>query len=1115
MKKILLPVLLFITCISYSQIRISGTVIDAIKKVPLSKAIVTLDGSDNTLITDSEGYFTVVLKESGIYEFSVSKNGYKSLAQELILNESIEIQIALTSNSGTEEPVYTTSSTKKNEAKYLQKDEYSKSKKAKEEKLKAEKKAEEDRKIQALELAEKKRKETEKIQQELMARKKALEDKKANEALLASRERLAAEQKIKAEKDALKRKKDAEIKLRLEKERNAKVQKQAELDKIKAEKLAKESLARKKSLEDKKANEQLLANRKKLVETEKRNADLEAQNKQKNEAAKLKIEQERNVNIQKQAKIDELAAQKSAQKSLALKNAQAAKLAKEKELFALQNNLKNQETEIVKETTSKASFYTLSGSIRDKYTKETINNAVISFSGIKKTYSTTYDGLFKIEIPEGAYLMQVKAKGFNLETADIPVSMNLDFTILLSRDSLISITTEAVVISGTRATKYTPTTFSKISKEELAENNLGKDLPYLLELTPSVVASSDGGNGVGYTSMRIRGSDMTRINFTLNGFPVNDAESQGVFLVNTPDLASDAKDIQIQRGIGTSSNGAGAFGASVNINTNENRTKPYAEFYNSFGSFMTMKNTIKAGTGELFKHFTFDGRFSHLMTDGFIDRAEAKMFAYTLNAAYYNIKTIIRFNLFAGNERTYQAWNGVDKNQAENDRTFNSAGTDYGQKAIPYDNEIDNYDQKNYQLSFSHQFSNRISANLGFHYTKGSGYFEQYKVGEDLLDYGKIGGSNNTDLIRRRWLDNDFFGSIFSVAYKAKNIHATLGGGWNQYDGDHFGEIIWATDAKNIAINEKYYDNNGLKTDFNTFLKAEYTIKRFVLFGDVQYRRVSYSVEGIDNDQRRLQEDVDYNFVNPKVGLTYLLGEKKNAQVYTSFAMANKEPSRNDFIDNEETPEPENMIDFELGYRTKSKKLNFGMNAFYMKYKNQLVLTGELNDVGSAVRANVDNSFRTGIEAELAYEPIKYFGLNTTATWSLNEIDEFTLVDYTGTTVTHDKTKISYSPAFTGSLTLYTKAFKGFKFGIINKFVSEQFLDNTTTKENTLSAYYLMDARASYSIKPKFMSEIEFILKVNNITNTKYSTNGYVYYDSPYFYPQAGTNFEGGVNLKF
>ena len=767
---------------------------------------------------------------------------------------------------------------------------------------------------------------------------------------------------------------------------------------------------------------------------------------------------------------------------------------------------------------SKKQFYYLTGSIKDKKTKEILNNAAISFLGINKNYSTTSDGQFKIELPKGEYTMFVNLDGYFTEKGDIPVHSDLDITILLSKDTIKSVTTGEVVISRTRATDITPTTFTVIKKAELKENNLGKDLPYLLELTPSVVASSDGGSGVGYTSMRIRGSDMTRINFTLNGFPVNDPESHGVFLVNTPDLASDIEDIQIQRGVGTSTNGAGAFGASININTNKIRKDAYVELNNSFGSFNTMKNTIKGGTGILFDHFTFNGRFSHLMTDGFIDRSNAKLFGYSFDATYFNKKSKIRFNIISGKEKTHQAWNGVDYNQSINDRTFNSAGTDYGQKAIPHTNEVDNYSQENYQLAFSHKFTKKFSANVGFHYTKGKGYFEQYKVSEDLLDYGVINPTDDSDLIRRRWLDNDFFGTIISAAFKDEKFEAILGGGWNQYDGDHYGEIIWAKDAKDIDVNEYYYTNNGLKTDFNTFLKGEWKAtsdKRLVLFADLQFRRVSYSADGIDNDQVIINEDVDYNFFNPKLGLTYILGEKKRSQVYASFAIANREPTRNDFIDNDVAPKPESLLNFELGYRLKDKKMIGGINAFYMGYKNQLVLTGELNDVGSAIRINVDNSFRTGVELDFGYELSKFFGFTAVGTWSLNEIAEFSTTDYLGNTTTHDKTKIAYSPTLIGNVTLYTKAFEGFKFALINKYVSEQYLDNTNSKSKILLPYFLMDARVSYSIKPKFMSEIEFILKANNITNTMYSTNGYVYYDTPYFYPQAGTNFEGGINLKF
>lgn len=934
MKKILLlQLLLIISIISSAQIRISGTVTNVFNKAPLHKAIVTLNGSDNTLITDENGFFTVVLKESGIYDLEVSKNGYKSLSEELMLNKSIDIQIMLTSNAGAKEPTFTsTTIAKPEEKKYLKEDEF----------------------------------------------------------------------KIAKEKR----------------------QKQLEEEKI----------------AEKRKQEEFLA-KKKTIETNKR------------------------VNS----------------------------------------------TSSITNSSNKNSA-TLSGIIRDKYTKQAISKAIISFDGMKKVYTTTNNGEFKFKLEKGEYIMHVKSKGYKEEIATIPVQNNLDITVLLTKTDIKTITTDEVVVIATRATSKTPTSFTKINRKELLENSLGKDLPFLLELTPSVVATSDGGNGVGYTSMRIRGSDMTRINFTINGFPLNDAESQGVWLVNTPDLSSDVEDIQIQRGVGTSTNGAGAFGASVNINTNKKNEKAYAELFNSFGSFNTMKNTIRAGTGLLYDHFTFDGRFSHITSDGYIDRADVKMFAYAFRAGYYNEKSSIIFNLFSGKEKTYQAWNGVNRETMENDRTYNISGTDWEQKAVPYENEIDNYQQDNYQLSFDHKFGASISANLGFHYTKGKGYFEQYKVDEDLIDYGVLTPTANTDLVRRRWLDNHFYGTIFSLNHKIKNLSTTLGGAWNQYDGDHFGEIIWSKNATGIDIKEFYYLNNGLKTDFNTFLKAEYTLlKKLVLYGDIQYRRVSYSVDGFDNDQRKLFEDADYNFINPKVGATLTMGEKQKSQLYASFAVANKEPSRNDFIDNDIDPKSESLMNFELGFRHRTKKVSYAINSFYMKYKDQLVLTGELNDVGSAVRVNVDNSFRTGLELELAYEFSKYFGLSGAGTWSLNEIAEFT--DGNGTI--HDKTKIAYSPSLIANLTLYTKAFKGFKLAFINKYVGEQFLDNTSNKDKSLSAYFLSDARISYSITPKFMQEIEFIFKANNLFNTKYSSNGYVYWDTPYFYPQAGTNFEGGVNLNF
>lgn len=997
MKKVfLLLILSSLSILAWSQIRLSGYVIDVFTKTPLSKAIVTVNGSDNTLITDAEGYFTVVLKESGVFDVEVSKNGYKSLVESFMLNESIELQIMLTSNAGTAEPVYATNTPKTTTNNTVSN--------------------------------------TTKVTNEVKSKK----SKNEKETAVTSSFQVKNTPKEKTEKTS---------KVKPEK-----------VEKIKEEKI-------------------IVKNDIKLTKTNEVNTKIE----------KDEIEKEtKTVSLQEQQKKE---------------NKVIEKVVAEKSII-------NESEKVI-----------VTGTVRDAYTKQTISDATILFKGYATKCFSDASGNFYVQIPQNKYFMVVKKEGYQSVSDSISFLANLDLDIFLTamQDTPIHVfTTEDVIISRTKATDYTPTTFQKINIKDIAENNLGKDLPFLLELSPSVVATSDGGSGVGYTSMRVRGSDITRINFTLNGFPVNDAESQGVFLVNTPDLASSADEIQLQRGIGTSTNGAGAFGASVNIFTNKINSKAYAHFDNAFGSFNTFKNTVKIGSGELFKHFAFEGRFSHIATDGYIDRAAAKLFAYTLSGTYFNKNSTIQFNVFSGFEKTYQAWNGVDYATMQNDRKYNSSGTDYGQLSTPYNNEIDNYRQDNYQLSFTHKFGKYVTGNLGFHYTKGKGYFEQYKVNQDLLDYGIITPSPNTDLVRRRWLNNDFFGSIFSLNLTKGKINTTLGAAWNQYDGDHYGEVIWAKDAQNLNKDEIYYFNNGLKTDFNTFLKAEYKVlKRLVLFADVQYRRVSYTAEGIDNDQRTLVEDIDYNFVNPKAGLTILLGKNMKSQLYTSFAMANREPTRNDFIDNVNTPKAENLMDVELGFRHQGTKFSYEANAFYMKYKNQLVLTGELNDVGSAVRANVDNSYRTGLELNLAYEPIKYFGIKAAGAWSLNEIDAFSFTNYLGNLETHDKTKIAYSPWLVANATLYSKPFKGFEIALINKYVSEQFLDNTNNKRKILNPYFLNDARISYVIHPKFMQEIGFIFKVNNILNVKYASNGYVYYDTPYFYPQAGTNFEGGINLKF
>lgn len=701
----------------------------------------------------------------------------------------------------------------------------------------------------------------------------------------------------------------------------------------------------------------------------------------------------------------------------------------------------------------------------------------------------------------------------------------IDLDTLSLKDSTIfkSLFTDEVIVQSTRAGDNAPTTFTNVGKEKLQYINLGQDLPFLLQREASVVATSDAGAGVGYTSLRIRGSDMTRINFTINGVAYNDPESQGVFLVNLPDLASSTADIQIQRGVGTSTNGGSAFGASVNINTNKLEKDAYAEVSSSLGSFNTFKNTLNLGSGLINDRFTFDARLSHITSDGYIDRASADMWSYYVSGGYYHNKTIFRINHFSGKQITYQAWYGIDRATLESDRTFNPSGTDFGGREVPYDNEIDNYRQDHYQAFLSQQIGSDWVANFGLHYTKGQGYFEQFKVNGRFSSYAlpniEIGGEeiSRTDLIRRRWLDNDFYGATYSFNYeKNKNFQFVLGGAWNQYDGDHFGEVIWAQYATNHDIRHQYYDNNGLKTDFNTYAKATwYPVDKLLLFGDLQYRRVSYSVGGVNNDLRNLYEDVDYNFFNPKVGATYLIDNKN--QVYASFAVANREPSRRDFIDADEgrTPLHETLYNVETGYRFTKSNLSFSTNYYLMQYKNQLVLNGGVNDVGTSIRENVDNSFRTGIETEVYYEPIKGFNVSGNVTWSINEIREFNDVNVSGEAETYTNTKISYSPQWIGAINLEVKPLKGLSIALLNKFVGEQFLDNRSIEDLKLDRYYQTDLRVAYLTKPNFIKELEFTLLINNITNNLYESNGYVFADMPYFFPQAGINFLVGLRARF
>lgn len=768
---------------------------------------------------------------------------------------------------------------------------------------------------------------------------------------------------------------------------------------------------------------------------------------------------------------------------------------------------------------------TLEGRVVEKGKNLGLKDCIFYIDGATEPYFSRENGVFSLPLQVGTRSIKIVKQGYDNLILSLDISKNEYMVFELyplgtsPEDKSIykSLFTDEVIVQAIRANTNTPGAAVILDDKDLAEENLGQDLPYLLEQETSVVVTSDAGNGIGYTSMRIRGTDMSRINFTINGIPYNDPESQAVYLVDVPDLASSISDLQIQRGVGTSTNGAAAFGASVNMNTNKKNTKPYLELNNSFGSFASMKNTLKLGTGLINNHFTFDARASHLRSNGYIDRASTKLWSYYLSGAYYGDKTIVRLNHFSGKETTYQAWNGVDAATLESDRTYNISGTDYGYKELPYDNEVDNYKQDHYQLFVSQQIKDNWIANIGLFYTRGKGYYEQYKVQSSLSNYNLedviVGGDtiSSSDLIRRRWLDNHYYGATYSLNYKKINkLDLTFGGSWNQYDGLHYGELIWAQYASNSSINQRYYENNGQKTDFNLFAKAElYATSKFLVFADIQYRRVSYNVSGVDNDQQYLFHDVDYNFVNPKFGFSYLVNSK--SRLYSSFSIANKEPARTDFVDNDKEPKQETLYDLELGYNYQGKIWNLQANYYYMHYFNQLVLDGRLNDVGSALRTNVASSFRTGLELSAALDILKLASLTANVTWSVNEIKSFQ--DENG--VVHDKSKIAYSPQWIGAAQLKIYPMKNFTFALINKFVGQQFLDNTSNTALKLNRYTQTDIRLSYLQHTKVLKDVEFSLLLNNIANKKIVSNGYVYAGDPYFFPQARFNFMFGVNLKF
>ena len=755
----------------------------------------------------------------------------------------------------------------------------------------------------------------------------------------------------------------------------------------------------------------------------------------------------------------------------------------------------------------------------------TLPGAAVVLEGTYKGTFTDASGAFRLaNLQSGPLSLRVSMLGYEAQTKSVDLTQNTDILLTLTKTA---VAVDEVVVSATRANQKSAIAYTNITGQELNKLNLGQDIPQLLNFTPSVVTTSDAGAGVGYTGIRIRGSDATRVNVTLNGIPYNDAESQGTFFVDMPDFASSVSSIQIQRGIGTSTNGAGAFGASLNIQTNSLQEKPYAEVNVSGGSFGTRKVNVLAGTGLLNNHFVLDARLSKIYSDGFIDRAFSDLKSFYVSGGYYAKNSFVRLNVFSGQEQTYQAWNGIPEDILKTNRRYN---------AFTYDNQTDNYQQDNYQLISSFGLSKACRLNASLFYTKGKGYYEELKPNDAFSNYNLpnvvIGDSTikQTDIIRRKWLNNDFYGTVFSLDYNSfGKLTANIGGGLNQYRGGHYGEIIWARVAGNTNIRERYYNDDATKTDANLYAKAFYELSQKVNgYVDLQVRTVNYSFLGFNSKLQNVQQDATLTFFNPKAGLTYSISDRTTA--YTSVGMGHREPNRDDYTQStpESRPKAEQLIDYEAGYKIQVQKVAFTANVYFMDYRNQLVLSGKLNDVGSYNRVNVPTSYRAGLELESGIILTKKLRWNVNATFSQNKVKSF--IEYldnydTGSQESrpHNQTDIAFSPnIIAGSQLLFTPV-KKLELGLLSKYVGKQYLDNTSSENRKLNSYFTNDIRFIYSIQPNFVQEIVFTLLFNNVLNELYESNGATYpyisegrvVNDNYYYPQAGRNFLAGVRVRF
>ena len=758
---------------------------------------------------------------------------------------------------------------------------------------------------------------------------------------------------------------------------------------------------------------------------------------------------------------------------------------------------------------------TVSGKIVNK-NQEVLAGATVLVKETNQGISTDLDGNFTFKLNKGPFTIKVSFIGFKTIEKNVYVDKDKAFTIVLYEDDNVL---DEVLVSAVRATSSIPVTYSNLSKKELAKRNLGQDIPVLLNYLPSVISSSDAGAGVGYTYLNVRGSNSERINVTINGIPYNDPESHGTFWVNLGDFASSTENLQLQRGVGTSTNGSGAFGASLNILTDAISEHAGGEISNSFGSYGTRKHTVKFTTGKINEHLEVSGRFSNIHSDGYVDRAFTNLKSYFLQASYQDENTLIKAVSFGGAERTYQAWYGLDPQQLEEDRR---------QNPYTYENEVDDYKQNHYQLHWNEQLNSHWSTNLGLNYTKGAGFFEQYKAEENADALNNL-IEDGSDVIVRRWLDNNFYVLNFNANYKDEKLNFISGISYSKYTGDHFGEVIWGSNlASGVSFGDRYYFSDAKKTDMSIFSKATYEINEKVsTYLDLQGRFVSYKTAGLTSNRNPLDVDAKFNFFNPKAGFIYKIAAQNS--VYLSYARANREANRNDFENGVSSPEI--LDDIELGWRYKSDQIQLNTNIYFMSYKNQLVLTGAIDDVGAPIRATSGKSYRLGLEIDADVKLNDQVSIKSNAAFSTNKNEDFT-APINGNLINLGNTPLSFSPnVIVGNMLVYQPK-DNFQISFLSKYVGEQFMSNlnsSVSKLDVLDSYFTSDLNFVYEIATKKVFDAIIISGlINNIFNTEYVDRGYYYtYDYPDgngntitgdgagYYPQATRNFLVGVTLQF